>query len=222
MTIQTFNERKQIVMNRQKDNINTENKKYSTDILDHLGCPNQPPESLLSACESLENEMSIVVRWPDEYSVPTLDLEVEFGFPNRIYEEKLVWPKELLLEDYPIYQPIVMEENQRVIAYASIIENSPGIYQIPYIDVDRYSRISAECSVPWHYRGHTFQVGIGHLLVIKAVEKISNISIKPGKIKTKAEHSRSRFIFKSLGFYNLKKQKNMTQSEGLLLEFNFN
>jgi len=87
---------------------------------------------------------------------------------------------------------LVKEENF-LIGYG-IASSENGKCKIEIIDVDYYSRRETGLSYKVKISGQSFQVGIGHIVVIALLQKC------PRPIRVDATHDSSRYIFKSIGF----------------------
>ncbi len=88
---------------------------------------------------------------------------------------------------------VLVWEQDVLVGYGIAAEHSDCV-EIEIIDVDFYSRRSAEFCDTVELYGETFQVGVGHVVVQKLIEDVAR------PINVDATTDGSRYIFKSLGF----------------------
>lgn len=86
-------------------------------------------------------------------------------------------------------------EHQAVIAYA-LIEQGPSSvgHEVKIIDVEAASRRSAELKTTIQIENETFEIGVGHVLVVSIINQF-NV-----RLHTDATRDSSRYVFRSVGF----------------------
>ncbi len=162
-------------------------KESSEERLEVIGLPEIATLELTQAISNLAeaHNLEILNLEPKVY----LELSIGSGFKY--------WPsyKNLKnrLSDSGVIASTVLIKG-KVVAFSIATRVNDSTINIDIIDVDSSYQRSSGCSVDWVYKGKQFSAGIGHYLVLHL---INNSIIK---LTTNATNSRSRYIFKSLGF----------------------
>lgn len=176
-------------------------KAYSEDRLEKVGLPLEIPQELKVAISELSTTFKLEISSPDSKRSPNLPLRAGFKY----------WPEYERIKgqiDDPNVKVMTVLNSGEVVAFAitKILESTPSTSSIEIIDVDKSYRRSSNFSVEWQFKGEHFSAGIAHILIYYLIEAL------PGKLITDATNSRSRFVFKSLGF----RQKTSAQNPCLL------
>ncbi|PAU92946.1 hypothetical protein CK503_14770 [Aliifodinibius salipaludis] len=155
--------------------------------IENVGLPNSFENSLSQSISKLKNKYDLSSKFlEDEY----LELPNECRFKYRHDYQSL---KENLPTDEEISSLVVFEET-RIIGFGIAKYSKLNRTKIDIIDVDEFSRRSADLSTIWNYRDETFTIGVAHFMVSEFLPNLQR------PIVANATNSRSRFIFKSFGF----------------------